>query len=104
MIRVNVIYPNGPGAQFDFDYYAKKHIPMVQARLKDFGIRAVTVDKGLSGVMPGSSFTNICVASIVFDSVEQMQSGLAAHALEILGDIPNYTNVEPVMQVSEILL
>jgi uncharacterized protein (TIGR02118 family) len=104
MIRVNITYPNEPGARFDFDYYAKKHIPMVQTLLSAFGLGAITIDRGVSGVMPGSGFPYICVATIEFSSVEQMQSGLMAHAMEIMGDIPNYTSVQPSMQISEIIL
>jgi len=34
--------------------------------------------------------------------VEDFESALEAHGDESLGDLPNFTNVEPVIQVSEI--
>jgi hypothetical protein len=36
--------------------------------------------------------------------VAAFQSGFGPHAEEILADIPNYTNTQPVIQISEITL
>lgn len=33
MITVSVIYPHRAGARFDFDYYLRQHMPMVQQLL-----------------------------------------------------------------------
>lgn len=35
MIKVNVLYPNGPQATFDFDYYRNTHLPLVAELLGD---------------------------------------------------------------------
>jgi uncharacterized protein (TIGR02118 family) len=104
MIRVNVFYPAGQGARFDFDYYTQRHLPMVKDRLAPLGLVAMTVDKGVAGLAPGSPAAYVAVASLQFTSLEALQQGLAAHGAEIMGDIPNYTNVPPMMQVSEILM
>ena len=37
-----------------------------------------------------------------FDSVEAFQKAFGPHAAEITGDIPNYTNVQPIIQISDI--
>ena len=29
MIKVSVMYPNGPGVRFDHDYYREKHLPLI---------------------------------------------------------------------------
>jgi uncharacterized protein (TIGR02118 family) len=102
MIRVNVLYADRDGARFDFEYYLKRHIPMVRDRMTPFGLTTITIDKGIGGLAPETPATYICVGSLAFDSVENLQKGLAAHGGEIIGDIPNYTNIEPVIQVSEI--
>jgi uncharacterized protein (TIGR02118 family) len=41
---------------------------------------------------------------LLFDSVEAFQAGFGPHAQEIMADIPNYTNVEPAIQISEVKL
>jgi uncharacterized protein (TIGR02118 family) len=41
---------------------------------------------------------------LLFDSVEAYQQAFAPHVDAIMGDVKNYTNVEPVVQISEIKL
>ncbi len=41
---------------------------------------------------------------LYFDSVEAFQAVFGPHAGPIMGDIPNYTNVQPTIQVSEVKL
>ena len=103
MIKVSVMYPNDPGAHFDHAYYVNKHMPMVQARLGS-ACRFYTVDKGLAGDGPGDPPTYVAMCHLYCDSVESFQAGFTPHAEEILGDIPNYTNVTPVVQISEVVV
>ncbi len=101
MIKVSVMYPNEPGARFDHQYYADKHMPMVAARMGS-GCKYYTVDKGLAGGTPGSAPTYVGMCHIFSDSVEAFQSSFGPHADEIMGDIKNYTDLTPVMQISEV--
>ncbi len=102
MIRVSVLYPNSAGATFDMAYYTGKHLPMVQKLVA--GCRGIAAEKGVAGGTPGSKPTYIAIGHLLFDSVEAFQRGLAPVASEVLGDIPNYTNTQPVLQISEITL
>ena len=56
------------------------------------------------GVEPGSKAPYIAIGYMTFDSVAAFQGAFTPHVTEILGDIPNYTNVQPVIQISEITL
>ena len=103
MIKVSVMYPNTPGARFNHEYYANKHMPLVKQRM-GAACKFYTVDKGLSGGAPGSPATYIGMCHIYADSVESFQKGFGPHAEEILGDIPNYTDLAPVMQMSEVVV
>jgi uncharacterized protein (TIGR02118 family) len=102
MIKVSVLYPNSPGAKFDMAYYTTKHMPMVQRLIPT--CKGIAAEQGLGGGTPGSAPTYIAVGHLLFDTVEAFQSGFGPHADEILGDIPNYTNTQPVVQISEITL
>jgi uncharacterized protein (TIGR02118 family) len=95
---VTVAYPNKTDANFDFDYYMKKHIPWVAGLVG----KAIEVRRGISSAT-GSAAAFVCVASIPIDSVAAFQTLFAQHGAEILADIPNYTNIEPVVQFDEIL-
>jgi uncharacterized protein (TIGR02118 family) len=101
MIRVSVMYPSGNGATFDHEYYVHTHIPMVAERLGPV-LKSVIVDRGLFGAEPGASPPYLAVAHLVFDSVEEYQSAMGPHLPQFAADQPNYTNVAPAVQVSEI--
>lgn len=72
--------------------------------MRPFGLTATTVDKGTAALAPETPPTYVCVASLQFESFDRLQQGLAQHGPEIMGDIPQYTDVQPVIQVSEVLL
>ena len=103
MIRVTVLYPNEAGKKFDVDYYRNKHMKLVGERLKDFGFVRAEVDKGVTGGAPGSSAPYVCIGHVYLNSLADFQKGMGVHGKEILGDIPNYTDIQPTMQISEIV-
>ena len=103
MIKVSVMYPNQAGARFDHDYYRDKHMPMVKAKMGD-ACKFYTVDKGLAGGAPGAPATYVGMCHIYCDSVASFQAGMGPHMLEIMGDIANYTDVEPLIQISEVVV
>ncbi len=103
MIKVSVMYPNTPGARFDHTYYRDKHMPLVKSRMGDH-CQYYTVDKGLAGGAPGTAATYVAMCHIFCESVDAFQAGFGPHTQEILGDIPNYTDLAPVIQISEVVV
>jgi uncharacterized protein (TIGR02118 family) len=103
MIKVSVMYPNKPGARFNHEYYKDNHMPLVKARMGD-ACKYYTVDKGLAGGAPDAPATYVGMCHIFSDSVEAFQAGFGPHAKEIMGDIPNYTDLAPVIQISEVVV
>jgi uncharacterized protein (TIGR02118 family) len=104
MIRVSVFYPNSPGKKFDLDYYVNRHMPMVVDLLKPGGLVKAEVDKGLGTAQPGAPAPYVCVGHVYFQSVEAFQQAFGPHADRLMGDIPNYTDIEPILQISDIVL
>lgn len=103
MIKVSVMYPNTAGARFDHVYYRDQHMPLVKRSMGDACL-FYTVDKGLAGGAPGEPAPYVGMCHIYSDSVEAFQSGFGPHAKEILADIANYTDLAPVMQISEVVV
>ena len=103
MIKVSVMYPNTPGAKFDHDYYKNKHMPMVKQKT-GAACKSWAVDKGLAGGAPGTPATYVCAGHLFFDSVDTFQAAFGPHAREIMADIPNYTDLTPVIQISEVVV
>jgi uncharacterized protein (TIGR02118 family) len=93
MIRVSVFYPKADDATFDHDYYRETHVPMCTAA---WNVTA-EIDKGLDG-------PNVAAVHLFFESMDAMQSSMASPETgKIMADVANYTNITPVMQVSEIV-
>jgi len=103
MIKVTVLYPNGTGTKFDMAYYTSKHMPMVKQKCGP-ACKSIAAELGVSGGEPGSRPTYIALGHLTFDSVDAFQKAFGPHAREILADVPNYTNSQPVIQISEITL
>ena len=103
MIRVAVLYPNEPGSKFDESYYMEKHIPMVKQQLASRGLVRVEVNKGISGSDPNAPAPFIFIANLVFNTVEEVHEAFKATGREVMGDIPNYTDIKPQIQISEMV-
>jgi len=102
MIKVTILYPNGEGKTFNMDYYAKKHMPMVASLLGD-SLRFTAIDKGLAGGAPDAPMPYLAIGYLYFDKLSAFQNSFGPHAETIRGDIPNYTNIQPIIQISEVL-
>lgn len=101
MIKVSVLYPYSGGSKFDMAYYVGKHMPMVRQKLGT-ACKGVSVDQGLAGGAPGTQPTYIAMGHLLFDSAEAFQAAFSPHAAEIMADIPNYTAIQPIIQISDV--
>lgn len=94
MIRVSVLYPSSEGSTFDHDYYKNNHIPLA---CRTWGLDGAEIDKGINGPY-------VAAVHFTFDSMEAMGAALAAPGTaEVQADVANYTNITPVMQISEVV-
>jgi uncharacterized protein (TIGR02118 family) len=101
VIKVSVLYPGGETTKFDMDYYCKSHMPMVQQKL-GAACKSMAVEQGLAGGAPGAPPIYAAMGHLYFDSVAAFQGAFGPHAAAIMADIKNYTNVQPVIQISEV--
>ena len=103
MIKVSVLYPSSAGSKFDMDYYCTKHMPMVQEKL-GAACKGVSVDQGLGSQEPGTPAPFVAMGHLLFDSIEGFQAAFGPHAATFMADIPNYTNIQPMIQISSVEL
>jgi uncharacterized protein (TIGR02118 family) len=96
MIKVTVMYPNREGGAFDFAYWTA-------TQLLGPALKGAGAEHGLTGPLPGSPAPYVAIAHLQFDSVDAFQSAFAPHAVAIMGDIPRFTNVNPTIQIGEVL-
>jgi len=102
MFKVSVTYPSGEGKTFDWDYYVTKHATLVKTLLGD-SLKFVTIDKGISGGAPESTAPYVAVFNMYFETITAFPNSFGPHAEEIRKDIPNYTNIQPIVQISEVV-
>jgi uncharacterized protein (TIGR02118 family) len=102
MHRLTVLFPAKDGETFNYDYYFNDHHKLVVSRLKPEGLVSCEFDKGVSDPA-GDKAPYLAIAHLKFNSADELQKALVKHGAEILGDIPNYTKIEPIMQVNEVM-
>jgi uncharacterized protein (TIGR02118 family) len=100
MIRITVSYPNLAGKRFDHVYYQAHHRKLLMDRLAEHGLQRVEMDKALADGAGGKPPV-VAVAHLIFNDLAGFQKGMATHGREIMGDIGNYTDIEPAILVNE---
>lgn len=103
MIKVSVLYTNGKDKTFDMDYYCNTHVPMVGGLLGD-AVKGATVEKGLGGAEPNSTATYAAMGNLYFDSMDTFEKSFGPNTDTIMADLPNFTNIEPTIQISEVMI
>ena len=94
MIRASVYYPSAEGSTFDHDYYRSTHVPLVQ---KAWSPLSVTIEKGVNG-------PHVAAIHVTFASMDAFNAALGAPLTgDVMADVANYTNIAPVMQISEVV-
>jgi len=101
MVKVTVLYPNNPGSRFDVEYYLNTHMPM-SARLLGAAIKAITVDIGVSGAGPDQLPPFAAICGFTCETAQDFMDAFSPVAAQLQGDIPNYTDIAPVIQISDI--
>jgi len=94
MIRMTVLYPAAEGATFDHEYYGDVHVPLA---VKTWGITRFEIDKGIDGPY-------VAAVHFFFDSMEALRAATAVDgSAAVSADVPNYTNITPQRQLSEVV-
>jgi len=88
--------------QFSFPLtYCNNHIPLVREKLGS-ALKGASVEQGIGGAVPGSKATYVAMGHLLFESVDAFQAAFGPRAQAIMADIPNYTDVQPIIQISEV--
>ena len=100
MYRMTIAYPGTADDRCDFDYYTSKHMPMVADFLGDNCTRH-EITRGIASGAGGAA-PWVATGAFWISSLEGMQEAMQQHGREIMGDIKNYTDLEPVVQIEEV--
>lgn len=94
MLSVHILYPKTDDSTFDMDYYCSTHMPMLADALGD-------ACKGWGATKVGSGEWE-AIGWCHVESQEAFDAAMAAKGADIIGDVPNYTNVRPQMVIGEV--
>lgn len=103
MIRVTVSYPNEQGKKFDWSYYTKTHLPLVHRHLDSRGLIRIEIDKGISAPDPNAPAPFVAVGHLIFKTVGEVHEAFKAVGRPVMGDLPNFTDIKPTIQISEMV-
>ena len=101
LIKVSVMYPGGPGKTFDMDYYEKSHMPMMAGFLGK-NLKFYEIVKGISGRTPTDEPPYVAACSFYCNNIAEYNQAVGKNIDTILKDIKKYTNIQPVIFISEV--
>jgi uncharacterized protein (TIGR02118 family) len=101
MFKVAILYPNGEGKTFDMDYYEKTHMPLVSGFLGK-NLKFYEIDKGVAGRTPTDEVPFVAIGYFYCYDVAEYNKAIAQNRDAIVSDIKKYTNIQPIIQISEI--
>jgi len=101
MFKVAILYPNGEDKTFDMDYYEKKHMPMVAGFIGK-NLKFYEIDKGIAGRTPNDKVPFVAIGYFYINDIAEYNKSIAQNRDAVISDFKNYTNIQPVVQISEI--
>ena len=101
LFKVTIFYASAEGKNFDMDYYEKKHMPMV-ARFIGKNLRFYEIDKGISGRTSTDKAPYMAIGYFYITDVAEYNEAMTKNRDAVINDIKNYTNIIPVIQISEV--
>jgi len=106
---VSIMYPNAPGSDFDLQHYRDVHMPLAMGLLQQhFAIAPQRIEilangHGVDGTAASAPYH--CICNLHFRTREDVDKLLALFGKEeaarlLMADWPNFTEVDPIPQIS----
>ena len=99
MITISAVYPNRAGSRFDADDYRDRHVPFATALLGPHGLAGLRMSAGQAG-LDGSPPPFWMITEMRFPTRAAFDAAIAADGTTLFADLPNFTDVEPILQLS----
>lgn len=93
MLVITILYPRTDDSTFDMDYYTSTHMPLFADVIGDAcqGWGAAAIARGKYAAM----------GWVMVTSQDAFNAAMGARGAEVMGDVPNYTNVQPELLIGE---
>jgi uncharacterized protein (TIGR02118 family) len=100
-ITITVLYPNTPDSRFDVDYFVNTHIPLVKEHWGGKGLTSVKLLKGAGTADPGTPAPYQVITVLGFESLQAFRAAAKESGAAVIGDIANFTDVRPIVQIND---
>jgi uncharacterized protein (TIGR02118 family) len=98
------MYPNTPNTEFDFEYYTKQHIPMAKKLWANKLLNVQVVKNARLSESHNKKSDYLVIATFEVTNMEDLHNLIKNHSEQLSNDFPNYTNVKPIIQISEVIV
>lgn len=102
LTKVSIMYPFAEGKTFNMEYYETRHMPMV-AELLGSNLVKYTIEKGLASGIPNQPLPFMAIGTFYVKSLDDYKAAIGPKRDAIRADFANYTNITPVILVSEVV-
>jgi uncharacterized protein (TIGR02118 family) len=102
LFKISIMYPYAEGKTFNMEYYETKHMPMVAAYLGQNLVK-YTIEKGVASGIPNQPLPYMAIGTFYVKSVDDYKTAIGPNRDAIRADFANYTNIAPVILVSEVV-
>jgi uncharacterized protein (TIGR02118 family) len=102
LIKISIMYPFAEGKTFNMEYYETKHMPMVAGYLGSNLVK-YTIEKGLASGIPNQPLPYMAIGTFYVKRLDDYQAAIGPKRDAIRADFANYTNIAPVILVSEVV-
>jgi uncharacterized protein (TIGR02118 family) len=105
MNKISILYPNKSNLAFNFQYYIDIHMPRsIQLLSIHPGFKGVSVERGVGTAEIGTEVPYIAMCHFTFDTIQNFIEAFTPHAMELQGDMKNFTDIIPIIQFNDILI
>jgi len=100
-VSCTVLYPNESDATFNMEYYLSHHMPLVGEKFGPHGLKSWSVAEFNPGP-DGSKPLYSVQATLIFEKAEQVGAAVEAEGPAVFGDVPNFSNKQPVFLMGDV--
>jgi len=69
---------------------------------KGLSLTRIDVEEGVANAFPGRPVPFASISYFTSEKPEDFQAGMAARSGEVIGDMPNYTDVQSLIQINRV--